>query len=144
MKSFCSAKASLIFSTKIFSVLGYKVIKHETSWALNELLKLTMLWTTGPRTSFSEQNNRRPSCVLTVIYTKFPKRKTSEKNHSLKWLHFLKQLNCIISLNKSTKYILTPSLRIMTSYTVGMKILCITQIGSILFRNDSRCWKNAL
>ena len=49
MNSFCTAKASLIFSTKCFSVFGYKVVKHLTSWPLNELVKLTMLWTTGPR-----------------------------------------------------------------------------------------------
>ena len=28
VRSFCSAKASLIFSTKNISVFGYKVIKH--------------------------------------------------------------------------------------------------------------------
>ena len=44
-----------------------------------------------------------------------------------------------ISLNKSTEYILTLSIRIMTSYTVAMEILFIIQIGSILFREDSRC-----
>ena len=49
MRSFCIAKASLIFSTKNFSVFGCKVVKHLTSWPLNELIKLTMLWTTGPR-----------------------------------------------------------------------------------------------
>ena len=38
------------FCNKNFSVFGYKVIKHLTSWPLNELVKLTMLWTTGPRT----------------------------------------------------------------------------------------------
>ena len=48
MRSFCIAKASLIFSTKNFSVFGNKVVKHLTSWPLNELVKLTMLWTTGP------------------------------------------------------------------------------------------------
>ena len=48
VRSFCSAKASLIFSTKNISVFGYKVIKHLTNWPLNELVKLTMLWTTGP------------------------------------------------------------------------------------------------
>ena len=32
----------------------------------------------------------------------------------------------------------------MTSYTVAMEILCITHIGSILFRNDSRCRKKRL
>ena len=30
-RSFCIAKASLIFSTKNFSVFGYKVVKHLTS-----------------------------------------------------------------------------------------------------------------
>ena len=42
------AKASHIFSTKIIRVFGYKVVKYLTSWPLNELVKLTMLWTTGP------------------------------------------------------------------------------------------------
>ena len=32
VRSFCSAKASLSFSTKNFSVFGYKVVKHLTSW----------------------------------------------------------------------------------------------------------------
>ena len=36
-------RTSLIFSTKNFSVLGYKVVKHLTSRPLNELVKLTML-----------------------------------------------------------------------------------------------------
>ena len=36
------------FSWKNVSVFGYKVIKDLTSWPLNELVKLTMLWTTGP------------------------------------------------------------------------------------------------
>ena len=38
-----------MFSTKNISVFGYKVVKHLTSWPLNELVKLTMLWTIGPR-----------------------------------------------------------------------------------------------
>ena len=42
-------REALIFSTKNISVFGYnKVVKHLTSWPLNELVKLTMLWTTGP------------------------------------------------------------------------------------------------
>ena len=41
-------QASLIFfSTKNINVFGYKVVKHWTSWPLYELVKLTMLWTTG-------------------------------------------------------------------------------------------------
>ena len=50
VRSFCSAKASLIFSARNISVFGYKMVKHLMSWSLNELIKLTMLWTTGPRT----------------------------------------------------------------------------------------------
>ena len=43
----------LIFSTKNICVFGYKVRKHLTSWPLNELIKLTMLWTTGPRSFYA-------------------------------------------------------------------------------------------
>ena len=42
------ALASLTLSTKNISVFGFKVLKHLMSWPLNELVKLTMLWTTGP------------------------------------------------------------------------------------------------
>ena len=45
MRSFCIAKDSLISSTKNISVFGYKTL---TSWPFNELVKLRMLWTTGP------------------------------------------------------------------------------------------------
>ena len=41
------SKAPLIFFYKNIGVFGYKVVKHLTSWSLNELIKLTMLWTTG-------------------------------------------------------------------------------------------------
>ena len=34
---------SHLFNKKKFSVFGYKVVKHLTSWPLNELVKLTML-----------------------------------------------------------------------------------------------------
>ena len=38
----------LSFFKQKYSVFGYKVVKHLTRWPLNELVKLTMLWTTGP------------------------------------------------------------------------------------------------
>ena len=47
-KKMCTAKASLIFSTKNISVFDYKVLEHFTSWPINEHVKLTMLRTTGP------------------------------------------------------------------------------------------------
>ena len=40
---------SHIFNKNI-SVVGYKVVKLLPNWPLNELVKLTMLWTTGPWT----------------------------------------------------------------------------------------------
>ena len=49
VRSFCT---SLIFPTKNISVFGFKAVKHLMSWPLNELIKLTMLWTTGPWTIF--------------------------------------------------------------------------------------------
>ena len=48
LRRFCTAKASFIFSTKNSSVFGYKVVKLLTSWPLNKLVMLTMLWTTVP------------------------------------------------------------------------------------------------
>ena len=42
------AKDSHIFSTKSNSVLDYVVGIYLTSWRLNNVVKLTMLWTTGP------------------------------------------------------------------------------------------------
>ena len=37
------------FFNKKITVFGYKVVQHLMSWPLNELIKLRMLWTTGPR-----------------------------------------------------------------------------------------------
>ena len=42
-EAFAVQKLLSFFSTKNFSVFGYKVVKHLTSWPLNELVKLTML-----------------------------------------------------------------------------------------------------
>ena len=36
------------FQLNNFNVFGYKVIKYLMSWPLNELVELTMLWTTRP------------------------------------------------------------------------------------------------
>ena len=43
VRSFFSAKTSLIFSTKNKSVFGHKVIKHSTRLPVKELVNLTML-----------------------------------------------------------------------------------------------------
>ena len=82
MGSFCSAKAFLIFSTKNISVFGYKVVKHLMSWPLNELVKQTMLWTTGPRKSqklfvFAEMSYKNTDVSIHFIQFLI-----------LKWKHF--------------------------------------------------------
>ena len=49
VSSFCSAKATHIFSAKNIRILYIESTKTVNEMTLNELVKLTMLWTTGPR-----------------------------------------------------------------------------------------------
>ena len=46
--SFCSAKATHIFSAKNIRILYIESAKTVNEMTLNELVKLTTLWTTGP------------------------------------------------------------------------------------------------
>ena len=48
MNSFCSAKANHIFSAKNIRILYIESAKTVNEMTLNELVKLTTLWTTGP------------------------------------------------------------------------------------------------
>ena len=48
VSSFCSAKATHIFSAKNIRILYIESAKMVNEMTLNELVKLTMLWTTGP------------------------------------------------------------------------------------------------
>ena len=50
VSSFCSAKATHIFSAKNIRILYIESAKTVNEMTLNELIKLTTLWTTGPRT----------------------------------------------------------------------------------------------
>ena len=49
VSSFCSAKATHIFSAKNIRILCIESAKTVNEMTLNELVKLTTLWTTGPR-----------------------------------------------------------------------------------------------
>ena len=49
VSSFCSAKATHIFSAKNIRLLYIESTKTVNEMTLNELVKLTTLWTTGPR-----------------------------------------------------------------------------------------------
>ena len=48
VSSFCSAKATHIFSAKNIKILYIESAKTVNEKTLNELVKLTTLWTTGP------------------------------------------------------------------------------------------------
>ena len=48
MSSFCSAKATHIFSAKNIKILYIEFAKTVNELTFNELVKLTTLWTTGP------------------------------------------------------------------------------------------------
>ena len=48
VSSFCSAKATHIFSAKNIRILCIESTKTVNEMTLNELVKLTTLWTTGP------------------------------------------------------------------------------------------------
>ena len=49
VSSFCTAKATHIFSAKNIRILCIESAKTVNEMTLNELVKLTTLWTTGPR-----------------------------------------------------------------------------------------------
>ena len=48
VSSFCTAKATHIFSAKNIRILYIELAKTVNEMTLNELVKLTTLWTTGP------------------------------------------------------------------------------------------------
>ena len=48
VSSFCSAKATHIFSSKNIRILYFESAKTVNEMTLNKLVKLTTLWTTGP------------------------------------------------------------------------------------------------
>ena len=51
VSSFCSAKATHIFSSKNIRILYIEAAKTVNEMTLNELVKLTTLWTAGPWSS---------------------------------------------------------------------------------------------
>ena len=65
VSSFCTAKATHIFSAKNFRIMYIESPKTVNEMTLNELVKLTMLWTTGPWSSTPEPIRENP--LLTAI-----------------------------------------------------------------------------
>ena len=60
VSSFCSAKATHIFSAKNISILYIESAKTVNEMTLNELVKLTTLWTTGPGCLINVQVQGQP------------------------------------------------------------------------------------
>ena len=57
VSSFCSAKATHIFSAKNIRILYIESAKTVNEKTLNELVKLTTLWTTGPWSPVGHTSN---------------------------------------------------------------------------------------
>ena len=110
-EAFAVQKSFSYLFNKNFSVFGYKV-KHLTSWPLNELVKLTMLWTTGPRSfnidihiglmAFKYFDYPLPDFLISLLVgmeLRFTKRVEQPKTHSTKILLFI--LLLLIDTNSS-------------------------------------------
>ena len=68
VSSFCSTKATHIFSAKNIRILCIESTKTVNKMTLNELVKLTMLWTTGPR-YFHTSHRQSSQNVLLLKYS---------------------------------------------------------------------------
>ena len=88
VSSFCSAKATHIFSAKNIRILYIESAKTLNEMSINELVKLTTLWTTGP---WNVQNDHFINEILVIeshqehygnssctTYSSFPVVKTFE------------------------------------------------------------------
>ena len=67
VSSFCRAKATHIFSGNIVRILYIESAKTVNEMTLNELVKLTRLWTTEPRTFNKRYHNKSTALERSVI-----------------------------------------------------------------------------
>ena len=72
VSSFCSAKATHIFSAKNIRILYIESAKTVDEMTLNELVKLTTLWTTGPRSFVTVEPNLKFLKFIRVFVTVEP------------------------------------------------------------------------
>ena len=96
VSSFCSAKATHIFSAKNIRILYIEFAKTVNEMTLNELVKLTTLWTTGPRNyklHYSEIRGHvlwppygiTTNCSEDRFYTKWPLRSMNTYKNENTW-----------------------------------------------------------
>ena len=83
------------FFNKNISVFGYKALKHLTSWPLNELVKLTTLWTTGPRSVLSAglviQVSGVSHCLVHHVFGN-----TIITDQGKSWSHWFSIISCFL------------------------------------------------
>ena len=83
----------LSFLQQNISVFGNKVVKHITSWPLNQLVKLTMLWTTGP-SCILEKKGLGHTYIFLIDYIR--------KHSDLSYHNFLLDLNFQTQFSEKT------------------------------------------
>ena len=66
VSSFCSAKATHIFSAKNIRILYIESAKTVNEMTLNDVVKLTTLWTTGPRKVGAVRNIFIENCIICI------------------------------------------------------------------------------
>ena len=93
VSSFCSAKATHIFSAKYIRILYIESAKTVNEMTLNELVKLT-LWTTGPCFLLSPENRRwhYMKCQSLCFGEKYEK---NIFNLSAEFVHRVVMVKCI-------------------------------------------------
>ena len=141
VSSFCSAKATHIFSAKNIRILYIESAKTVNEMTLNELVKLTTLWTTGPcMLSINTYNTH----ILCDRYRK------NDKYHdtvvSDAWYHDNVTLFCLV-IPSSTLHMQTAKVQIrLCIYTVwSMPLLSAESLETMEYikeqhRPDETVW----
>ena len=96
VSSFCNAKATHIFSAKNFRILYIESAKTVNEMTLNELVKLTTLWTTGPRWAPA-----LPSYIIGIILIS-----TVQQNHYI-YSNLLGHLNFFTDIGDDRRLLQT-------------------------------------
>ena len=102
VSSFCSAKATHIFSAKNIRILYIESTKTVNEMTLNELVKLTTLWITGPwRLKNIPANSENPdqTCTCNFLLLAHVKGKVWKISTMYSLLNHPRELNSVYTVN---------------------------------------------
>ena len=103
---FCSAKATHIFSAKNIRILYIESAKTVNEMTLNELVKLTTLWTTGPWSSTASMApSLLPKFLSRRLVFRFGNRQESEGAKFGEYLGMRKDLEAAFSRSSHSNFI---------------------------------------